>query len=194
MAHMSMRVRFPAAQQPREHAMTVTDLVPLRRRSFAFAVAGAVAVLTAAPRLAHGFDETSPSAVNVDAQGLALRGYDPVSYQTGSKKPLRGSPQFSATHQGATYHFISAENRDVFRANPDRYVPAFGGFCAMGVAMGRKFDGDPLVYRVVDNRLYVKLHAGAQKKWLPDIPGHIRQAEANWPKIRGKTPRELAPR
>lgn len=170
--------------------MTSTEPTSVHRRTLAAAFAGAVAVLTTVPRLARGFDETSPSDINVDAQGLALRGYDPVSYQT-SSMPLRGSPQFSVTHQGATYHFLSAENRDVFRADPGRYVPAYGGFCAMGVAMGRKFNGDPLVYRVVDRRLYVKVHADAQRMWLEDVPGHIRQAEANWPKIRNKTPREL---
>jgi YHS domain-containing protein len=170
--------------------MTVTELALLHRRSFAFAVAGAAAVLAATPRLAGAYVENSPSDVNVDAQGLALRGYDPVSYQT-SSMPLRGSPQFTATYQGATYHFLSAENRDVFRADPARYAPAFGGFCAMGVVMERKLDGDPLLYRVVDHRLYVNVHAAAQQRWLEDIPGHIRQAEAIWPRLRGKTPREL---
>lgn len=171
--------------------MTSTEPTSVHRRTLAVAFAGAVAVLTTVPRLARGFDETSPSDINIDAQGLALRGYDPVSYQT-SSMPLRGSPQFSVTHQGATYRFLSAENRDVFRADPGRYVPAYGGFCAMGIAMGRKFNGDPLVYRVVDRRLYVKVHADAQRMWLEDVPGHIRQAEANWPKIRNKTPRELS--
>jgi YHS domain-containing protein len=170
--------------------MPVTEPARLRRRSFAIAVAGAVAVLSAAPRLARAYDETSPSDVNINAQGLALRGYDPVSYQT-SSMPLRGSPQFSASHQGATYHFVSAENRDVFRADPGRYAPAFGGFCAMGVVMGRKLDGEPLLYRVVDNRLYLNVHAAAQERWLQDVTVHIRQAEATWPKLRGKTPREL---
>lgn len=170
--------------------MTVTEPILLRRRSVALAVAGVAAVLATAPHLARGYDENSPSDVNVDAQGVALRGYDPVSYQT-SSMPLRGSPQFSATYQGATYHFFSAENRDVFRADPARFVPAYGGFYAMGVVMERKLDGDPLLYRVVNNRLYLNVHAAAQERWLQDVAGHIRQADAIWPKLRGKTPRDL---
>lgn len=143
--------------------MTSTEPSRVHRRTLAVAFAGAV--LTTAPRLARGYDEASPSDININAQGLALRGCDPASYQT-SSVPLRGSPQFSAAHQSATYHFISAENRDVFRADPDRYAPALGGFCAMGVVMGRKLDGDPLLYRVADNRLYANVHAAAQERWL----------------------------
>ncbi len=78
----------------------------------------------------------------MDAKGVALRGYDPVSYRAGAH-PVMGSGAFTAAYQGATYHFASAANRDAFKTDPAHYAPAHGGSCAMGVAMGRKLDGDP---------------------------------------------------
>lgn len=150
-------------------------------------LAGAVALGLVRP--ARAFDENSPADVNLDAAGLALRGHDPVAYQT-QNRPVPGSPQFTATHEGATYRFASAANRDAFRADPARYAPAFGGFCAMGVAMGRKLDGDPALFRVVDNRLYLNVSAPVQQRWVQDIPGNIRTANEQWPALRGKTPRQ----
>lgn len=163
-------------------------LSPSRRHVLLAGTFAGFGLLGATTR-AVAFVETSPSDVNVDATGLALRGHDPVAYQT-QNQPVPGKPELSATHQGATYRFASAPNRDAFRAAPDRFTPAFGGFCAMGVAMGRKLDGDPTLFRVVDNRLYLNVSAPVQQRWIQDIPGHIRQAEAEWPRLRGKTPRE----
>lgn len=159
------------------------------RRTTLMALTGAAAALLAVPPAALAFNEESPADVNLDAQGVILRGHDAVAYQA-EGRPVKGSPQHSATHQGATYHFASAANRDRFRADPARYAPAYGGFCAMGVAMGRKLDGDPQLFRVVDSRLYLNVSAPVQQRWLQDIPGHIRQAEAEWPKLRGRTPRQ----
>lgn len=159
------------------------------RRSLLLGLAALGAGMVGTARHAAAFIETSRSDVNVDARGLALRGHDPVAYQT-EGRPVPGQPQFTATHDGATYRFASAANRDRFRADPARYAPAFGGFCAMGVAMGRKLDGDPLLFRVVDNRLYLNVSAPVQQRWIQDIPGHIRTANEQWPQLRGKTPRE----
>jgi YHS domain-containing protein len=163
--------------------------IPSTRRAALLGAGLSGLALLGLPRLAAAFDDNSRADVNVDARGLALRGHDPVAYQT-QGRPVPGLAQFTAQHQGATYHFVSAANRDAFRANPDRYAPAFGGFCAMGVAMARKLDGDPTLFRVVDNRLYLNVSAPVQKRWMEDIPGNIAQANAEWPKLRGRTPRE----
>lgn len=157
------------------------------RRALLLGGGAAAVVAFGFTRPVLAFDENSPSDVNVDAQGLALRGHDPVAYQT-QNRAVPGVAQFTATHEGATYRFASAANRDAFRANPARYAPAFGGFCAMGVAMGRKLDGDPTLFRVVDNRLYLNVSAPVQQRWLQDIPGNIRAANERWPSLRGKTP------
>ena len=71
-----------------------------------------------------------------------------------------------------------------FLANPDRYTPVYGGYCAFGVANGHKVNVDPEAFRVVDDRLYLNYSKGVQQKWLADIPGNIAKAEANWPKLR----------
>lgn len=147
-----------------------------------------IALLGPAPALA--FDADSTSAINVDKAGVMLRGYDPVSYFADGK-PAKGSAQYSAKHDGATYHFSSARNRDAFAANPARYAPQFGGFCAMGAALGKKLDGDPDVFRVADGKLYLNVNADVQKRWLDDVPGNVKQANTTWPSIRNKAPKDV---
>lgn len=123
--------------------------------------------------------------VNADASGLALHGYDPVAYfELG--QPTSGDPALSARHGGATYLFASAAHRDAFAAAPDRYAPQYGGFCALGTAMGKKLDGDPTLWRIVDGRLYLNVNAQAQEVWLRDVPGNIAKADAIWPTIKDR--------
>ena len=120
----------------------------------------------------------------------AVQGYDVVSYQTG-KRPVRGNGHFVAAHDGATYIFASQENLETFKQDPERYVPAYNGYCAFGVSVGKKFVGDPEVYRVVDNRLYLNLDARIQDDWLKDVPGRIKAADAKWSKIKNADPASL---
>jgi len=119
-----------------------------------------------------------------------VSGYDVVSYQTG-EKPLRGNGNHIAVHEGVTYLFINEENRKRFERNPTKYVPAYGGYCAYGVAVGKKFIGDPDVWRVVRGRLYLNLDAKIQEQWAKDVPGHIKKADASWTEIRGADPASL---
>lgn len=125
---------------------------------------------------------TSPAIaaqeVNI-VEGYALQGYDPVAYFTVGA-PTTGNSDFEAEHGGATYRFASAENRDLFNQDPDKYAPQYGGFCAFGAAMGRKFGADPQAWRVVDGKLYLNLNKEIQKRWVTDIPGFIRGADHNW--------------
>lgn len=120
----------------------------------------------------------------------AVSGYDVVSYQV-SKRPVRGNGHFVAEHDGVTYIFSSQQNLDLFQRDPERYVPAYGGYCAFGVSVGKKFVGDPEVWRVVDGRLYLNLDASIQDEWLKDVPGRIELAEANWKKIADANPASL---
>jgi len=125
------------------------------------AIAGAAAISLAGH--VHAHDEMSTSAINIDASGLALKGYDPVAYfPIGA--PTLGKVQFTATHQGATYRFASTANRDTFTASPAQYAPAYGGFCAMGVALEKKLDVDPQAWRVVDGKLYLNVNKDVQKR------------------------------
>lgn len=120
----------------------------------------------------------------------AVQGYDVVSYQTG-KRPLRGNGNFTSIYQGATYQFSSKANLATFESNPEKYVPAYGGYCAFGVSVGKKFIGDPEVWRVVDGTLYLNLDAGIQDQWLKDVPGRIKTANTKWNKIKNKSPASL---
>ena len=132
----------------------------------------------------------SASAVNTDDKGLALQGYDAVSYFTDGE-PQKGSPKFTIKHDGVTYYFASTEHLHKFKANPAAYLPQFGGFCAMGTAHGHKLEGDPNVWRIVDKRLYLNNNPDVGKRWSQDIPGNISHADDNWPQIKDKTPKEL---
>jgi YHS domain-containing protein len=153
-------------------------------------VLGAITLACAAALPARAYDERSTRAVNVDAKGVGLKGHDPVAYFVAGA-PTAGKPDFSASHAGVTYHFASAANRDQFLANPARYAPQYGGFCAMGVALNKKLDGDPTAWHIAGDKLYLNVNKDVQKKWLTDVPGHLRQADAAWPVVRDKAPRDL---
>ncbi|MGD9502754.1 MAG: YHS domain-containing (seleno)protein [Methyloceanibacter sp.] len=136
---------------------------------------------------------TAPGAVLVvgkPAPGLAVHGFDVVAYFT-EGKPVQGDASFAVIHKDATYRFASEANRDAFAADPDKYAPAYGGYCAYGVSVGAKFDGDPRYWKIVDGKLYLNLDAGVQQAWLKDVPGAIKKADVNWPKLANKQPSEL---
>lgn len=134
----------------------------------------------------------SSSAVAADFlhSAPAVQGYDVVSYQN-AKRPVRGNGNFVAVHDGATYLFSSVENKEIFEKNPQKYVPAYNGYCALGVSVGKKFVGDPEVWKVVDGKLYLNLDTQIQETWLKDVPGRIKTADAKWGSIKDKDPASL---
>ncbi len=139
---------------------------------------------------------TGGSQVNV-SQGmtlagapLAIHGHDPVAYFTEGQAML-GSAKYTAKYGGAAFRFVSEANKKAFEKNPTRYAPQFGGFCAFGVSVGSKFDGDPRIFKVVDNRLYFNLNPEIRENWVKDIPGNIAKAETNWTRIKDRAPAEL---
>lgn len=120
--------------------------------------------------------------VNTTFLGNAIEGYDPVAYHTAGQ-PLEGSSDFEHEWEGATWRFVSAENRDLFAADPEKYAPAYGGYCAYGVAQGYKPDIDPEAWSIVDDQLYLNLNKKIQARWEKDIPGYIAKADEIWPTI-----------
>jgi YHS domain-containing protein len=122
-------------------------------------------------------------AVQVSDYDLpAVGGYDLVSYhQEGG--PVRGTGFQKAEHDGVTYLFANEANRAAFEAHPEKYLPAYNGYCAFGVALGKKFNTDPSVYTIVDGRLYLNLDGDIQGKWAANRSVNIEKAEANWSKI-----------
>jgi len=147
------------------------------------ATSGLLAAAVAATPVAALADDAAHSTVGVG-------GYDLVSYQTG-RKPLPGNGNFVTVHDGVTYLFSSEANKAAFDAAPKKYLPAYGGWCAFGVSVGKKFVGDPNVWEVVDGRLYLNLDNSIKTKWLGDVRGNIAKAEKNWPKIRDTDPAKL---
>jgi YHS domain-containing protein len=157
----------------------------------ALAVAGLLS--TAAPAFAGPEVNTSTGIVIADgkpAPGLAVHGFDVVAYFT-EGKPTKGDAKLAAVHGAATYRFASQSNLAAFNANPDKYVPAYGGFCAYGVSVNAKFDGNPENWKIVDGKLYLNLDSGIQQAWLKDVPGNIKKAEAIWPGIKNKAPADI---
>jgi len=114
---------------------------------------------------------------------VAVGGYDLVSYQTG-KKPLPGNGNHVVQHSGVNYLFSNKENAETFKADKEKYLPAYGGYCAYGAAVGKKFIADPTVWEVVDGKLYLNLDNGIKSVWVKDIPGNIQKANKQWEKIK----------
>ncbi len=122
-------------------------------------------------------------AVNTDRDGLALGGYDAVAYHE-DQRAVPGADDLLVRHEGATYRFSTAAHRDAFQADPARYLPAYGGYCAYGVSRGYKVKVDPEAFTVVEGRLYLNYDKGVQARWLKDIPGYLAKADANWPGLK----------
>jgi YHS domain-containing protein len=116
---------------------------------------------------------------------LAVSGYDPVAYFTDGK-PIEGSSAFEYEWKGAAWRFASAENLAAFEADPEKYAPQYGGYCAWAVSQGYTASADPDVWRIVDGKLYLNYSRAVQQKWERDIPGNISKADANWPKVLDK--------
>ncbi len=131
--------------------------------------------------------ETAPVRARFKGPGLAVRGYDVVAYFTDGR-PTRGRAKFSTVYQEATYRFTSTEHLRAFEKNPDKYVPQFGGYCAFGVSVGAKIDGDPRVWKFVNGKLYLNVNEDIKKTWGKDIPGNIKKARKNWVEIERSKP------
>ncbi|MEW6114905.1 MAG: YHS domain-containing (seleno)protein [Thermodesulfobacteriota bacterium] len=121
--------------------------------------------------------------VNVaGASGIALSGYDPVAFFT-DKKPMFGDPANSATYKGAMYLFASKEHKAMFEADPQKYVPQYGGYCAFGVALGHLFPVDISTWQVRDGKLYLNFNPAIFNMFNKDFAGHVAKAEKNWPDL-----------
>ena len=116
--------------------------------------------------------------------GIGIKGYDPVAYFT-SGRAVKGSDSHAAEHGGVSWRFASAQNRDAFLADPARYAPQYGGFCAWGVAeKGRLFDVDPENgWTIHDGRLYLNFNADLNTVFRRDPAGFAARAAGRWPAL-----------
>ena len=112
----------------------------------------------------------------------AVSGYDTVAYFT-EGKPVKGDPAISVTYKGAEWRFSSTANRDKFNAQPEKYAPQYGGYCAWAVSQGNTASADPQRWTIVKEKLYLNYDEEVQKKWEVNIPDFIQKADKNWPKV-----------
>ena len=120
---------------------------------------------------------------NLSDNGVALQGYDPVSYFS-NDKPIEGDPNIQYTYVGVTYYFASEENQAVFKANPGKYEPAYGGWCAYAMGEdGSKVKVDPETYKIIDGELYLFYHtfwSNTLPKWNEEEKKLKPKADKNW--------------
>jgi YHS domain-containing protein len=124
----------------------------------------------------------SGAAAQTSDERLALKGYDTVAYFT-EGRPAMGDPQYQLEWDGAVYRFASAKHLELFRANPDRYLPQYHNWCAASVAKGIKLPGDPENWVVIDGRLYLFGAPNGPALMRADPVAMKAQADENWPKV-----------
>lgn len=116
---------------------------------------------------------------------LGMSGYSPVSYLD-QHKAEPGSPRFAAVYQGVTYFFVSAEQRSAFEKNPERYMPAYGGYCAFGCSVDSQFVPDPTSFEIINGRTHLFLknkEVDAKALWRDGNQAELlRKADAYWNK------------
>lgn len=161
-----------------------------RRRLFAIGALSISGVGLTAGGLAIGRalaqdKPTKPAVFTGIVKGVAIGGYDAVAYFTDGRA-VPGQPGISLEHEGAVWRFASEANRDAFKADPQRYAPQYGGYCAWAVASGYTAKGDPDAWTIADGRLYLNYNKSVQANWAKDIPGNVRKGDANWPGVLSK--------
>ena len=120
-------------------------------------------------------------AINTPWYGnVAIEGYDPVAYFLESK-PVEGSDSHQSEWSGASWHFKSAENKALFDANPEKYAPQYGGYCAWAASQNTVAGIEPEQWTIVDGKLYLNYDAEVKGKWLVDTAKHIADGDKNWP-------------
>ena len=126
------------------------------------------------------------TAINtIGSNGVAIRGYDPVAYFRAGR-PVKGAAEHALEHGGATWHFSSAENRALFAADPDKYMPAYGGYCAYGVSKGGLYKIEADAWSIRNGRLYLNYDRNVQAKWSKTPDSYVETADRKWPGLVAK--------
>ena len=153
----------------------------MKRRTFFLVLGGLIGVLFA----------RSSGAARTDDDRVALKGYDPVAYFT-EKRPMLGDAQYRYEWDGAIYQFASARHLELFKANPDRYLPQYNNWCAASVAKGVKVYRNPQWWLVVDDRLYLFGRPIGPELMSKDPAAMKKEADKNWPEV-SKLPAPFLP-
>ncbi len=131
--------------------------------------------------------------LNTDLEGIAIHGYDLVGYFE-EEAALEGSPEHEYELGGATFRFANEQHREQFAADPEAYLPEFGGYCSLGVGNGYKDGMHPEAFDIFDGKLYFNLTPSIHQGWLRNYESRIETAEGNWPEIKRSTdPNHIGP-
>jgi YHS domain-containing protein len=125
---------------------------------------------------------SAPEISTEQMAGIGAGGYDPVSYLDPAG-PKMGDAKNSLDWKGASWHFANAANLATFKANPEKYAPQYGGYCAYAVSKGATAPGDPKVFTIVEGKVYFNFSKEVKMEWKKDVPGNISLANGNWPKV-----------
>lgn len=148
----------------------------LNRRTFVMATLAAPAAATlATPAFAM-----TPEVFAVD--GLAIRGYDPVAYFK-EQTDVLGSADHAITWKGAEWRFANAENLADFEADPERWAPQYGGYCAFAVAKGYTAKTEANAWSIHNDKLYLNFSLAVRARWAISKERFIMDADANWPDV-----------
>lgn len=112
----------------------------------------------------------------------AIDGYDTVAYHT-LGKPVKGSKSYSHEWKGANWLFSTPSNRDLFKADPTKYAPQYGGYCAWAAANNKIADADATLWDIYDGKLYLNYNTKTHNEWRLDKAGMVRRGNANWPSL-----------
>ena len=118
--------------------------------------------------------------LNLDKTGVAIQGYDPVAFFTDGK-PVKGKTEFVVKLDGAIYQFASKQHRDAFKADPTKYEPVFGGYCAYGVSRNKLIEIDVDAFQIVEGKLLLQYRKGVREDFNQDTQGNLAKAKSNWP-------------
>lgn len=121
-----------------------------------------------------------PWLLNVDADGVAIEGYDVVAYFADGR-PQRGDARFESTYDGALYRFASAEHRVQFELDPTRYLPQYGGYCGYAASIDKISPVDPEIWQIVEGRLVLQHTQKAYDLFNAELAANVVRADANWP-------------
>ena len=134
----------------------------------------------------QAFAQTNKTIVNLDKRGMAVQGYDPVAFFT-DQKPVKGKADLQSTYHGAIYLFATAEHKALFDASPEKYEPAFGGYCAYGVSKGHLAPVKVDAFQIVDGRLLMQNSTHVRDSFNEDQKGNLAKADATWPELVDKS-------
>lgn len=158
----------------------------LSRRTFMLSRLLPVAVLAAVASSEHSTAKAKQAPIYTGiVKDVALGGYDATAYFNAGK-PVAGRRDITLQYMGATWRFASEAGRAAFQAEPTKYAPQYGGYCAWAVSQGYTAKGDPLAWTIADGKLYLNYNQSVKRGWEKDIPGNVAKADANWPTVLDK--------